>query len=136
MSSFHVEVVTPAGGVVLDREAKHLQLPGEAGSFGILAGHADMMASLGTGIAELQNEAGASEQFTVSGGFAQVHAGRVTVLAESAELPGQIDLDRAEAARERAAKRLAMHNAETDIDRVEMALVRAMNRIKLASRKS
>jgi F-type H+-transporting ATPase subunit epsilon len=131
MSSFRVEVVTPAGGVVLDREASHLQLPGEAGSFGILAAHADLMASLGTGIAELQS-GGETLQFTVSGGFARVTGGNVMVLAESAELADKINLERAEAARVRAEARLKEGGSELDHARAELALAKAINRIKLA----
>jgi F-type H+-transporting ATPase subunit epsilon len=132
--SFPVEVVTPAGGVVLSREARHLRLPGVDGHFGILAGHADLMAALGIGVAELDEPAGATLRFTICGGYAQVDGGRVLVLAEAAELPDRIDVARAEAARDRARRRLEAQDAEQDQDRARVALARALLRLRLAGR--
>ena len=67
-----------------------------------------------------------------SGGFAQVQRDSVTVLAETAELAGEIDVARAEAARDRARERLARRReAEVDAVRAEMALARALNRLRV-----
>ena len=66
----------------------------------------------------------------VSGGFIEVRKGKVVILAESAELPGEIDVDRAQASKERAERRLKdKQQAEVDFLRAEMALQRALNRI-------
>jgi len=131
---FPVEVVTPASGVVLSREARHLRLPGALGSFGILAGHADLMAALGVGEAELEDGGGQVQRFALCNGFAQVHGGRVLVLAEAAELPERIDVERAEAARDRARRRLDEGAGDVDEDRARAALVRALMRLQVAGR--
>lgn len=128
--AFHVEVVTPAGGVVLSREAVHVRLPGLMGSFGVLTGHADMVAALGTGLASVEEKGGATVRLAVSGGYAQVKGGSLLVLAESAELPERVDAQRAEAARDRAKARLAQ-TGEVDVARAQAALTRALNRLDL-----
>ena len=128
--TFRVEIVTPTGGVILSREAKHVRLPGESGSFGVLAGHANLMAALGTGVAVVEEDK-AVTRLAMSGGYAHVHQGRLLVLAESAELPERIDAARAEAAADRARKRL--ENApDVDLDRAQAALARALNRLRVA----
>ncbi|MFA7330978.1 MAG: ATP synthase F1 subunit epsilon [Candidatus Delongbacteria bacterium] len=127
--TFRVEIVTPAGGVILCREARHVRLPGLTGSFGVLAGHANLMAALGTGLAVVEEEQGTT-RLAMSGGFAQVNQGRLLVLAESAELPERIDAARAKAAAERARRRL--HGGEAvDVERAQAALTRALNRLQL-----
>lgn len=130
--AFHVEVVTPAGGIILSREARHVRLPGLHGSFGVLAGHAELMAALGTGLAQVDEAAGGALLLAVSGGYAQVHGGRLLVLAEAAELPERVDLARAEAARERALRRLEEGAPGLDTARAQAALARALNRLTLA----
>jgi len=125
---FPVEIVTPAGGVVLSRTARHVRLPGLVGSFGVLAGHADLMVALGTGEAVVEED-GKSTILALSGGYAQVHQGRLLVLAEAAELPERIDAARAEAAAERARRRLA--EGGTDHERAQVALARALNRLRV-----
>lgn len=131
---FPVEVVTPTGGVVLKREARHLRLPGERGAFGILAGHADLMASLGIGVAEIEDATGQRQSFSIVGGYAQVAEGRVLVLAEASELPEKIDVERAERARDRARRRLDENPEGADSDRARVALARALLRLKLSGR--
>ena len=70
----------------------------------------------------------------VSGGFAQISDNKVTVLAESAELASDINVDRAQEAKARAEKRLAEAQPDTDVARAELALKRAISRIRVASR--
>jgi F-type H+-transporting ATPase subunit epsilon len=73
-------------------------------------------------------------RYATSGGFVEVHENKVMMLAETAERSDEIDVTRAEVARERARKRLAEKNAGTDFDRARLALFRAMNRLKVADR--
>ncbi|MDP2359712.1 MAG: ATP synthase F1 subunit epsilon [bacterium] len=134
--TFHVEIVTPAGGVVLSREARHVRLPGETGAFGVLAGHANLMAALGTGLAEVEEAQGGKIRLAISGGYAQVQDGRLLVLAESAELPERVDAARAEAARLRALARLEDAQGGMDKDRARAALLRAINRLSLLNSRS
>ncbi len=134
MSSFAVEIVTPSGGVVFERRARHLLIPGLDGYFGILAQHADLMAALGIGRVEVDEENGQKTELALAQGFVQVEQGRVRILAEAAEPVDRIDLERAKEAEKRARERLAkLAGDDTDVDRAEMALKRALNRISLAS---
>ena len=85
------------------------------------------------GIGELTFRGGAqAETLSVIRGFAEVLPDRVTVLAETAELAAEIDLERAEAAKARAEKRLAEKDPNIDWDRVTVALQRALIRIQVA----
>lgn len=80
---------------------------------------------------------GVSVTIAVHGGFVEVHKDKVTVLAESAELPKDIDVERAEAAKERAQRRLQTRSKQDEIDhrRAELALQRAVTRIKVSTGK-
>jgi F-type H+-transporting ATPase subunit epsilon len=131
--TFTVEIVSPAGGVILSRQANHLRLPGVDGYFGILANHANLVAALGTGHLELDD---ASEHVvaSMSGGYVQVKDGKVMILAESAELPSTLDLDRAKSARDRANEHINESGEGYDDVRARAALLRAINRIQLAER--
>ena len=126
-----VEIVTPAGGVVYSREASHLRLPGEEGHFGLLPGHTELLATLGIGIAEVDEIGGERRRLSMAGGFVQVQKDRVQILAEAAELPDQVDRERAESAKARARKRLDHPKSGVDADRARLALMRALNRLSL-----
>ncbi len=128
-----VEIVTPAGGVVYSREASHIRLPGATGHFGILPGHTELMAALGLGIAEVDELGGEHRRLSMAGGFVQVQEDCVQILAEAAELPEQVDRERAEAARARAQERLDHPRSGVDDDRARLALLRALNRLSLLS---
>jgi F-type H+-transporting ATPase subunit epsilon len=131
--TFTVEVVSPAGGVVINQTVSHLRLPGVEGYFGILAQHADLLAALGTGHLELDGPSGRTV-LALSGGYVQVKDGRVMVLAESAESSESLDLDRAKAAHGRASSRLHAPDADQDDLRARASLLRALNRMRLAER--
>lgn len=123
-------IVTPIRQLVQTR-AKEVTLPGANGYLGILPGHAPLMTELGIGELTFQ---GATETIPLSviRGFAEVLPDRVTVLAETAELAHEIDLERAEAAKARAEKRLAAGDPNIDWDRAGVALQRALIRIQVA----
>jgi F-type H+-transporting ATPase subunit epsilon len=129
-----LEVATPTR-LVVSGEADEVVIPGVEGSFGVLPGHAALLSLVGTG--EVMYRAGREEHyFAVSGGFAEVGAGHVTVLAEAAERPDEIDVARARAAQERAERRLrAPIVEETDVDRALAALTRARARLQTAGRR-
>ena len=78
---------------------------------------------------------GATHTLAVAWGFAEVLPDKVTILAETAERPQEIDVARAEKAKERAEERLKSNSSEVDYDRAEDALQRAETRIKVASEK-
>lgn len=131
MPRFQIEIVTPEK-TVYSGEVESLRAPGSEGGFGVLAGHHPMLASLGVGQIIFRKEGEAPKVAATSGGFAQVQLDSVTVLAETAELTEEIDVARAEAARDRARERLARRREpEVDAARAEMALARALNRLRV-----
>ena len=130
--TFTLEVVTPLRLVV--REAvNEAQIPVRGGYIGVLPGHTPLLAEMGIG--ELSYHVGGRvHSCSAFGGFVEVLADRVIVLADTAERAGEIDVPRAQAARDRALKRLANPNdPTTDWQRVEEALERAEVRLQVAA---
>ena len=125
-------VVTPERQLLRETVVE-ATIPGLDGAIGILPGHAPLITELGIG--ELSYRTATSSQpisLAVIRGFAEVLADRVTVLAETAERAEEIDLNRAEAAKARAEKRLASNDTNIDWDRATVALARSIIRIQVA----
>lgn len=131
-----LEIATPTR-LLVSAEVDEVVAPGEEGYFGVLPGHAPMLATLGSGVVSYRQ--GREEHFlAVLGGFAEVRGDRVIILAEHAERPGEIDRGRAEQARHRAEQRLAGRGPrvaaeEIDYTRAVAALSRALARLEVAS---
>jgi F-type H+-transporting ATPase subunit epsilon len=108
--------------------------PGAYGEFGVLPGHTTFLTTLQTGMIRYQEQGGSEQVVFVNGGFAEVMQDTVTVLAESAELRQEIDVERAKAAMKRAEERLTEASKKEDIDfrRAQVALQRAITRLKIA----
>jgi len=132
--TFQLEIVTPEKQVVKDVAAEEAQVPGLNGYLGILPGHAPLITELKVG-AITYRTGGTTYTLAVAWGFAEVLPEKVTILAETAERPQEIDVSRAEKAKARAEERLKSNNPEIDYDRAEDALQRAETRIKVASEK-
>jgi F-type H+-transporting ATPase subunit epsilon len=134
-----LEVATPVRQLV-STEVDEVVAPGSEGYFGVLPGHAAFLTTLTAG--ELTYRKGREEQhLAVIGGFAEVNADRVVVLAEVAERPEEIDRERAERAKQRAEQRLAGRGVrgsseEIDYARALAALGRSLARLQVASRAS
>ena len=128
-----LEVVTP-DRLVLSTEADVVVCPGVEGQFGVLPGHIPFLSALDIG--EMYYKAGGkTEYLAVSGGFAEVTGEKVIIVAESAEMGREIDVDRAKRALERAEKRLAAAKTENiDWARAEAAMRRSLMRMKVAGR--
>jgi F-type H+-transporting ATPase subunit epsilon len=128
-----LELATPTR-LVVSTEVDEVVVPGSLGYFGVLPGHAPLLATLGIG--ELTYRTGRDEHHVaVSGGFAEVRNDKVIVLADSAETPADIDRARAEKARDRAEARLAGRTQEeVDYARAAAALARALTRLQVAGR--
>ncbi len=128
-----LEVVTP-DKLLLSKEVDVVVATGVDGEFGVLHGHIPFLASLAVG--ELRFRDGNETDYAaITGGFAEVTGTKVTILAEAAELAREIDVDRAQRARERAEKRLNQAQKEKiDYARAEAALQRAILRLRLAQR--
>jgi F-type H+-transporting ATPase subunit epsilon len=132
--TFQLEIVTPAKQVVKKVAAEEAQIPGLDGYLGILPGHAPLITELKAG-ALTYRASGATHTLAVAWGFAEVLPDKVTILAETAERPQEIDVARAEKAKARAEELLKSNNPDVDYDRAEDALERAEMRIKVASEK-
>ena len=127
-----LEVVTPERRV-LSEQVNSVTVPGRSGEMGILPGHAPLISELQTGVLSY-NEDGTVFQLHVSGGFVEVTDDRVSVLAEIAERPEEIDAARARQARERTEKQLsAWSGTEEDFEKARAKLERSMVRLQLTS---
>jgi F-type H+-transporting ATPase subunit epsilon len=130
MGTLKLEVVTPDSTVV-SAEAEMVVCPGVEGEFGVLPQHVSLLSALKIGLLRYR-ASGKDEHLFISGGFADVNNNVMTVLAESAELAADIDASRAQAARDRAEKRLASRDDSVDAVRAEAALTRAVSRLRIA----
>jgi F-type H+-transporting ATPase subunit epsilon len=129
-----LEVVTPDRALVRE-EVDEVQLPGSQGYLGVLPGHAPLLATLKVG--ELWYRVGQEKHYlAIAGGFVEVLPDRVTVLAQIAERAQDIDVARAEAAKQRAEERLARPSSPDiiDLDRARLALMKALIRLQVAAR--
>lgn len=131
--TFQLEIVTPEKKVV-ETQAEEIQIPGKNGYLGVLPGHAPLITELAVG--EISFRENSTEQhLAVAWGFAEVLPNKVTILAETAERPSEIDVNRARKAKERAEQRLTSGDTTVDVDRALDALQRAETRIEVASEK-
>jgi F-type H+-transporting ATPase subunit epsilon len=131
--SFRLRIVTPYREVMME-DVGEAQVPGKEGYLGILPGHAPLISELKVG--ELSYRRGReSSHLAVSGGFVEVLPDQVTILAETAEKSDEIDVARAQSAKDRAEKRLRSPDPEMDVNRAAVALERALIRLQVASRR-
>ncbi|MCX7984278.1 MAG: F0F1 ATP synthase subunit epsilon [Bacteroidetes bacterium] len=128
---FHLEIITPRK-IVFQGDVLSFSAPGVVGGFQVLFNHAPLFASIGIGVIKLVDSAGKQHTYATSGGIVEVLKNKVVVLAETIESPDEIDIVRAEAARERARKRLKERKPDLDVERAQLALLRALNRLKVA----
>ncbi len=131
MSNLRLEIVSPSGSV-FSGDVTGVQAPGVEGSFEVLANHAPMISALEVGTIRISVPGGEPIVFATSGGFLEVINNQVSVLAESAELGSDIDVERARQAEERAVKRLEEADGQVDKTRASAALERARNRARIA----
>jgi F-type H+-transporting ATPase subunit epsilon len=134
--TFQLEIVTPEKKVV-ETTAEEVQIPGKNGYLGILPGHAPLITELAVGeITFRENSASSSNEqhLAVAWGFAEVLPNKVTILAETAERPAEINVDRARKAKERAEERLTSGDTSVDVERALDALHRAEARLEVAAK--
>ena len=129
---FDVEVVA-ADRKVFTGQAVSLVAPGADGYLGILHDHAPLITSLAVGaITIVTAENQPPIIIAISGGFMEVTGDKVIILADTAEMAQDIDIERARLALERAEGRLRGAEEGTDVDRAKAALLRALNRLRIA----
>ncbi len=129
-----LEIVTPER-LAYSEEVDEVVVPGSEGELGILPRHAPLVATLGAGELRIK-KAGEWESFAVFGGFVQVRPDKVVVLAETADLASEIDLERAKAARQEAERALEQGEREpADLAAARAALQQALLQIRVAERR-
>jgi len=129
---FRVEIITP-DRVFFEGEAEFLEFTTAAGDVGIYAKHIPMTTVLAPGAVIIHKD-GDETVAAVHSGFAEVLGDKVTLLAEIAEWPDEIDVSRAEAAKARAEEHLANKTMGTDVKRAEYALRKALTRLDVAGK--
>ena len=133
MGTIKVEIVTPEGGKVYTNEIEMLIVRSTAGELGILPKHANLLTELLPHAMRVKAE-GTETLVAIGGGFMEVTPDKITILADSAEMADNIDVDRAKAAYKRAEDRINSYKnspkeSEIDIRRAEAALARAKARL-------
>jgi F-type H+-transporting ATPase subunit epsilon len=128
--TFQLEIVTP-DRLVVQGDAEEMQIPGKQGYLGILPGHAPLITELEVGEITYRSH-GQPQRLAVAWGFAEVLPEKVTILAETAERPEEIDIARAEDARKRAEESLKNGETEADFTHALNALHRAEVRLQVA----
>ena len=131
--SFELQIVTPEK-LVVETRAEELQIPGKKGYLGILPNHAPLITELAVGEITYRS-GGQTSRVSVAWGFAEVLPNKVTILAETAERAEDIDVARADRARQRAEERLTKGSSEIDYQRCQVALQRAETRLQVAQKK-
>lgn len=126
---FRLKIITPER-IFYEGEAEMVELTTTDGEVGIYAGHVPTTFIAAPGVLTIHQNGGESEA-ALHSGFVEALQDQVTVLAEAAEWPDEIDVDRARRAKERAEERLQSHATNVDQMRAELALRRSLARIKV-----
>ena len=128
-----LEIVTQERRVYSADDVEMVIAPGSEGEMGILPRHAPLITSLQEGVMRVKRLGGREEMLAIHGGFMEVLPDQVTVLADSAERAEEIDIARAEEARQRAQELMQQHREDkVDYIRAESALRRSLIRLKIA----
>ena len=129
-----LEIVTPER-LAYSEYVDSVQVPGIEGELGILPHHTPLLSMLGVGELRIR-KGGTEESFAIFGGFLQVRPDKVVVMAETADLASEIDLQHAQDARRQAEKALETGYHETaDLAAARASLQHALLRIRVAERR-
>ncbi|MCR4639773.1 ATP synthase F1 subunit epsilon [Ruminococcus sp.] len=130
--TFHLEIIA-TDRVFFSGETEHLVITAIDGLLGIMAGHEPLVTCLPTGELKYLVD-GEWKYAAISEGFIQVMPDSSIILAETCELPEEIDIKRAQEARERAEERLRQKQSIKEYYETQAALNRAMNRLKISQK--
>jgi F-type H+-transporting ATPase subunit epsilon len=129
-----LEIVTPERLAYSDT-VDAVNLPGVEGELGVLPHHAPLVTMLGVGELRIR-KGGAEESFAIVGGFLQVRPDRVVVMAETADLASEIDLEKAQEARREAERTLDRAPTDAvDLAAARAQLQQALLQIRVAERR-
>jgi F-type H+-transporting ATPase subunit epsilon len=133
--TFNLQIVTPEREI-FNGPVESVTVPGMQSSFGVLRNHAPLIAALEPGLVDIYDAEAREIRIAVGGGFFQVAKNQAMVLADSAEIATEINVERAREAESRARSRLAGRmepEAELQRERAEAALRRARARLRIAT---
>lgn len=130
--TFQLEIIA-TDRVFYKGECEHLVITAIDGLLGIMAGHEPLVTSLPTGELKYMVD-GVWKYAAISEGFIQVMPDKAVILADSCELPEEIDIKRAEEARQRAEEKLRQKQSIMEYYHTQAALNRAMNRLKISQK--
>jgi F-type H+-transporting ATPase subunit epsilon len=131
-AAFELQIITPER-TVFSGSVVSVSCPGTEGRFQILGNHAPFLAALAVGEMWVRDGGKDERRYAVGGGISQVYRNSMLILADSAERSDEIDVARAEEAKQRAERRLETTGSEIDFERARSALFRAINRLKIAA---
>lgn len=129
MEDYKLRIITP-DRVFYEGTVDMIEFNTTEGEIGVLPGHIPMTVINKPGVLTI-TEKDEVKEAALHSGFVEILPDRMTILAEVVEWPGEIDLERAEAAKRRAEERIKSHTPETDMARAETALMRAIARIQV-----
>ena len=132
MKTLSVSVVTP-DGLVLEDNYDMVVCKSDDGELGILPGHIPLVTPLIISALRLKR-ANNTDKVAMNGGLLEVNEDKITILAQSAEKPSDIDVGRAQEAKLRAERLLQSKQDHIDFHRAELALKRAMNRLDIVQK--
>ena len=127
----HLHVVSADRSLVNEQQVDEVEIPGSDGYFGVLPGHTPLLATLQVGTLWYR-QGTAKHYLAIAFGFAEVRPDRVTILAQIAERADEVDVSRAEAAKQRAEVRLGTPTTEMDFERAKVALMKSLMRLQVA----
>lgn len=127
---FQLQIISP-NRIFYDGQVSMVEMNTGEGEIGVYAKHLPVTTTLEPGIVKIHEESGIKEA-AVHAGFVVILQDKVTLMAEVAEWPEEIDVNRAEEARIRAERRLSAKDANLDVARAELALRRSLTRIELS----
>jgi F-type H+-transporting ATPase subunit epsilon len=125
--------VVSADRSLVNEQVDEIGIPGAEGYFGVLPGHTPLLSTLQVGTLWYR-QGQETHHLAIAFGFAEVQPDRVTILAQIAEKPDEIDVARAEAAKKRAEERLVTPAMDMDFERARIALMKSLVRLQVASR--
>lgn len=127
-NTFELKIISP-DGMFYEDQAEFLEFTTTSGEMGVYAQHVPTVAILEPCVVRI-HAGGELKKAAVLGGFIQIFKTQITIMAEDAQWPEAIDVERANAAMERAKKRLSAPDESTDVLRAEAALKRALVRLE------
>lgn len=132
MATFNLQIVTP-DKLFYEDDVDMIVVRTTEGDMGILKGHTDYVAALDVGVIKIKKD-GVFKEATIAGGFIQIDKQKTTIVTEAAEWPGDIDIDRAERAKQKAEAIINRKITDREMDVAEIRLKKALNRLRLTSK--